>query len=80
MSNLTQMQKGQLARISSILGEDGLHFRLMEIGFIPGRCIEFLRSAPLGDPVEFFLNGSRIALRKADAAQVLVELVSAEAA
>ncbi len=75
MSNLSEMQKGQLAKISSILGDQGLHFRLMEIGFIPGRCIEFLRSAPLGDPVEFFIEGTRIALRRADAAQVLVELV-----
>jgi len=49
--------------------------RLREMGLLLGTTITFVRSAPLGDPMEFRLRGFELSIRNADAAQVLGELV-----
>lgn len=47
--------------------------RFVEMGLVPGTTVTRIRSAPLGDPVEFSVFGARIALRRKDAAHLLVE-------
>ncbi len=46
--------------------------RFIEMGFIPGTPVTAVRTAPLGDPVEFAVLGSRVAIRAVDAAQIFV--------
>jgi len=50
--------------------------RLVAHGFVPGVVVSAIRSAPLGDPVEYAVMGSRVALRRRDASRVMVELVT----
>ena len=50
--------------------------RLMTMGLLPNTEIQLLRVAPLGDPIEIELRHSRLTLRKAEAACVLVEVLS----
>ncbi len=47
--------------------------RLLEMGFVPGTVVKALRSAPLGDPIEYAVMGSRVAMRHTDATSILVE-------
>jgi Fe2+ transport system protein FeoA len=47
--------------------------RLLEMGFVPGTVVTALRSAPLGDPVEYAVMGGRVAMRRSDASAILVE-------
>lgn len=47
--------------------------RLLEMGFVPGTVVTALRSAPLGDPVEYAVMGGRIAMRRTDASAIIVE-------
>jgi len=47
--------------------------RFLEMGFAPGIVVTALRSAPLGDPVEYAVMGGRVAMRRADASVILVE-------
>jgi len=47
--------------------------RFVEMGLVPGVLITALRRAPFGDPVAYAVMGSRIALRRSDAASVLIE-------
>lgn len=47
--------------------------RLLEMGFVPGTVVTALRSAPLGDPVEYAVMGGRVAMRRTDARAILVE-------
>lgn len=51
--------------------------RLRALGFIPGTRIQVLRRAPLGDPVEYALRGTRVSLRAQEARHVLVDPVEA---
>lgn len=65
---------GMEVRIDSI-GESSLKSRLMTMGLIPGTRIKILPSAPMGDPIAIRLRSYHLALRKADAAQVVVSPV-----
>jgi Fe2+ transport system protein FeoA len=46
------------------------------MGFIPGEPVEYLRRAPLGDPVKCSIHGCRIAVRNGEARRVFVEPIS----
>ncbi len=49
--------------------------RFVEMGFVPGTRVTALRKAPLGDPVEYAVMGSRVAIRRGDADLVIVREV-----
>lgn len=74
MMNLATLKPGQSAVITRLPGDEVLAMRLREMGLLRGTSITFLRSAPLGDPMEFRLRGFELSIRAADAAQVLVEM------
>ncbi len=46
--------------------------RLLEMGLVEGTKVHFLRTAPLGDPMEIELRGYRLSIRKQDAAHIHV--------
>ena len=46
--------------------------RFVEMGFVPGTRVTALRKAPLGDPIEYAVMGSRVAIRRGDADLVRV--------
>ena len=46
--------------------------RLSDLGFTPGTAVRVVRAAPLGDPLEFELRGTRLCLRASEARCVRV--------
>ena len=72
---LASLRPGQRARILAIETDRGpqLAQRLTDLGFIPGRTVEVLRRAPLGDPFLFRVADYEISMRKADVSIVKVE-------
>ena len=56
-------------------GSDAAVRRFAEMGFVPGAKVTALRAAPLGDPIEYAVMESRVAIRRADAALVIVREV-----
>ncbi|BDA64089.1 FeoA family protein [Actinomyces capricornis] len=46
--------------------------RMQDLGIVPGRPIEALRRAPLGDPTVFLVADYELCLRKRDAALIQV--------
>jgi Fe2+ transport system protein FeoA len=76
VTTLDQLRPGQKAQIVRIEGCDGIASRLREMGFIPGQAIEYLRKAPLGDPLKCLVQGSRIAVRTVEARRVQIEPLS----
>jgi Fe2+ transport system protein FeoA len=46
--------------------------RFAEMGFVPGARVTAVRTAPLGDPIEYAVMESRVAIRRNDADRVLV--------
>ncbi|MEA3502488.1 MAG: FeoA domain-containing protein [Actinomycetota bacterium] len=47
----------------------------MEMGFVPGTRVTAIRTAPLGDPIEYAVMGSRVSIRRSDADLVIVRMV-----
>jgi Fe2+ transport system protein FeoA len=46
--------------------------RLLDLGFTPGEEVSIVQSVPLGDPLVVLLRGTRLALRKREAAWIWV--------
>jgi len=51
---------------------------MLDMGFVPGAEIYVIRKAPLGDPVEYRVKGTAVALRQKDADTILVEELNDE--
>jgi Fe2+ transport system protein FeoA len=73
MPTLDQLRPGQRGRIASLVGDDALVQRLMEMGLFEGELIEVIAFAPLGDPIEIRLGDSRLSLRRREAARVQID-------
>jgi ferrous iron transport protein A len=73
---LNRLAKGRIGRVAGFAsGDDKLVAKLREIGFAEGDEVELLAVGWLGGaPLSFRLNRTVIALRKAEAALVQVEL------
>jgi Fe2+ transport system protein FeoA len=68
------LRPGQRATITRINGASALRRRFVEMGILKGEIILIERHAPLGDPVEYFIKGYHLALRREEAAQIEVTL------
>ncbi len=60
------------AWVLRIDGDDAISKRLADLGFWPGTKVSVGRRSPFGDPVVYHLRGYRLALRRAEAARVVV--------
>jgi ferrous iron transport protein A len=67
---LDQLSAGQSAEIVDIDAGQMLRPRLLEMGLTPGVTLAVVRVAPLGDPIQISVRGTRISLRKQDAASI----------
>ena len=54
-------------------GEGILRCRLLDMGLIPHTKFRVNKIAPMGDPMELFLRGYTLTLRKEDAHNITIE-------
>lgn len=71
---LSEMVIGEGGIIDSINIDGPLRRRLLDMGMIAGTPVRVERLAPLGDPMEVCLKGYHLALRKAEAAHIMVRV------
>ena len=50
---LNELKINQSAEIISVGGQGALRQHLLDMGIIPGTQIKMVRTAPMGDPLEF---------------------------
>lgn len=55
-----------------------LPIKLLELGCLPGNEVELVQVAPLNDPMYINVNGSHIAIRRALARQIEIDLIEAQ--
>jgi len=67
---LDTLKAGVSAKLLDIDPCNGLRLRLMEMGLTPGADISVLRVAPMGDPIEIMVRGTRLSIRKREAALI----------
>ena len=72
--NLAELKRGESAKIIKIGKIGELKSRLSAMGVITGTEIKLERKAPLGDPQEYIIRGTAIAIRKEDAKNIEIEL------
>ncbi|HDO1318279.1 FeoA family protein [Aeromonas veronii] len=73
---LTQLSPGQSARIKNMNQLDRpLRRKLMVMGLLPQTEVIYLRSAPLGDPLQIQCQGICLSMQKSLAQQIEVEPV-----
>lgn len=72
MPTLAEISPGHSATIVSILGDDSISMRLMEMGITDGESVKVIGRAPMGDPIEIAVRGYRLSLRTAEAQRIEV--------
>ncbi len=70
---LDKVQIGSGGVITAVRGEGALRLRLLDMGLIPDTKIKIIKAAPLGDPIEIFVRGYELTIRKSDAALIEIE-------
>jgi ferrous iron transport protein A len=73
VKTLKDIRAGQTVRVVKVQGEGAIRRRIMDMGITRGVEIYVRKMAPLGDPMEIFVRGYELSLRKADAEMVEVE-------
>ena len=73
MKTLKEVKVGETVKVVKLHGEGAIRRRIMDMGLTKGVEIYVRKVAPLGDPMEIFLRGYELSLRKADAEMVEVE-------
>lgn len=68
-----KLAPGSRARVVETRGAGRHQRRMLDLGLVPGAEVSVLRTAPLGDPVEYRVKGAALSMRRSDANTVLVE-------
>ncbi|OZY86350.1 iron transporter [Cellvibrio mixtus] len=84
MLRLDQCRKGACVRVTTLIEQplfgaqdERVSLRLKELGFLPGAQLKIIGFGLLGsDPMAVQVNGTKFALRRAEAAKICVEPVS----
>lgn len=75
-NTLNNLQPGEKARIVKVLAKGTVRRKLMDMGLVPGSEIEVIRTAPLGDPIEFRIKGYSLSIRKQESINIVVDTVA----
>ena len=70
---LDELSVGHSGVITVVGGEGILRCRLLDMGLIPHTRVYVSKIAPMGDPMELFLRGYTLTLRKEDAHNITIE-------
>ncbi len=70
MKNLQDLKKGQTGVVQKVHGSGPLKRRFNDMGIIAGTTIEFVKVAPLGDPIQIKVKGVQMSIRKKDAKDI----------
>ena len=79
VSSLAEIPRGRSATVREVAGPRAFRRRLLEMGLVPGTEVRVVTIAPLGDPLRIEVRGGEWSIRRAEAAQIAVELGPAPA-
>jgi len=69
---LSELKTGEKAVIVKVLGHGGFRKRIIEMGFVRGKVVEAIQSAPLLDPVKYKVMHYEVSLRRSEAENIEV--------
>lgn len=71
---LSDVKPGKSCVIESVCEHNAFCRRLCDMGFLPGTKVTVVATAPFGDPMELYLRGYRVTLRRGEASFINVTL------
>ena len=69
---LSELKIGKQGIITKVGGEGALRLRLLDMGIIPRTKVKVQKTAPLGDPIQIYIRGYNLTIRKDDASVIEV--------
>ena len=69
---LADLKQDETAAVAEVRDSGALGRRFLDLGLIPGAQVACLGRAPLGDPAAYLVAGAVVAIRRRDAARVLL--------
>ncbi len=72
---LDQLGIGESGVIKTVGGEGPLRCRFLDMGLIPRTKVKMIKMAPLGDPIQIYIRGYELTIRKEDAEKIELEAV-----
>ena len=73
MTTLLNLKQGESGIIVKIKGRGAFRKRITEMGFVKGKEVTVIKSAPLMDPIEYKIMGYNLSLRKSESS--LIEII-----
>ena len=70
---LSELRVGESARLINVGGERTTIRHFLDMGLTPDTVVTLITTAPLGDPMELYVRGYELTLRKDDSAMIDVE-------
>ena len=67
---LDDLKIGQSGIIRQVGGEGALRLRFLDMGLIPGTKVQLQKIAPMGDPIQIYLRGYELTIRREDARKI----------
>lgn len=75
---LNELKQGGKGIITKVRGRGAFRKRITEMGFVKGKEVTVIKSAPLKDPIEFSILGYNVSLRRSEAS--LIDIITNEEA
>jgi len=72
---LSELKPGTKAIILDVQGDSNVKKKLLGMGIVRGIKLKVIRNAPLGDPMEIEVRGYNLSIRRAEAENVIVEVL-----
>ena len=70
MKTAADLKIGETGVVAFIAGNEQTVRRLIELGLTAGASITVKKTAPLGDPIELEVRGSRLSIRREQAQKI----------
>ena len=75
--HLSDLKKGQIGKVLALHNENkALRRRLLDMGITKGVILEVKKVAPLGDPVDIYLRGYELCVRRKDMESIDIEVIA----
>lgn len=76
--SLCDINVGETAVVRTLCSSGGIRRRFLDIGLVSGTKVTCLMKSPCGDPTAYLIRGAVIAIRRKDAADILVQREGAD--
>lgn len=74
MPSLADVPLDRVVIVREVSGGNAFRRRLLELGLVPGTRVKVITVAPLGDPLRIAIRDGEWSIRRAEAAQIAVDL------